>query len=309
MAVDGVMKHLWRVRQLGERLLDFVPFGDKLHDAAGRLRRSDFLTLVRGDMVRAKLARWRFFRTVAGANLVGARVIDVGTGWTGNDLILLHLFGAAAVDSVDRYPHLTVACLRASVAGLQDQLPVLVAEFGLTDAEARLAAIPLDSVAETLAHLGVTAHVGRELGALPLRDGSYDLFFSHSTLQCLPVAEFERTLAAAARLVRPGGLAYNDIRFVDNNYQGGAHPSPFGFLAYSDRYWSIVQSRRFNYHNRLRHMEMVQRFAEAGFELVQEKTVVAEPEVLAAVRLHPRFAAVPAEDLRIVNATMVHRRR
>jgi hypothetical protein len=302
------MSRWWRVRQFGERVLDFVPFADQLHDAAGRLRRGNFLELVRRDFVRAKLARWRFFREATETSLRGTRVLDVGTGWTGNDLILLHLFGVAAIDTVDRFPHLRVDALRASVAGLRDQLPALEGEFGLSDSAARLEAIPLDSVPRALAHLHVTMHVGREVARLGLAEGTYDVFFSHSTLQCLPVPEFERTLAAAARLVRAGGLAFNDIRFVDNNYQGGEAPPPFGFLAHSDLVWGVIQSRRFNYHNRLRHVEVLECFAAAGFELVREATVIAEPAALSGVRVHPRFARVPAEDLRIVNATMVHRR-
>lgn len=302
------MSRWWWVRQAGERVLDFVPFADQLHDAAGRLRRANFLELVRRDFVRAKLARWRFFRVATDTSLQGARVLDVGTGWTGNDLILLHLLGATAIDTVDRFAHLRVDALRASVAGLRDQLPALEGEFRLPDAARRLDAIPLESVPGALAHLGVTAHVGRELEHLKLPAGTYDLFFSHSTLQCLPVTEFDRTLGAAARLVRAGGLAFNDIRFVDNNYQGGDAPSPFGFLAHSDRVWSMIQSRRFNYHNRLRHLEVLERFGAAGFELVREATVVAGAGALSRVRLHPRFARLPMEDLHIVNATMLHRR-
>lgn len=289
-------------RMFAERVMDLLPGADRVHDAIGRTGGASFLDFVRGPMVRWKLERWRFLLRVRPRLLEGARVLDLGTGWTGHDLMLMHLFGASRIDTFDRVAHLRPECIGAAREGLGLELDA-IESLGATGAAMRLKAVPTASVDAFLEHIGATSHTSVPLHAAPLAPG-YDLFFSYSTLQCLPVHDLGATMRAARSLMRAGATAFHDVRFTDNYYATGG--SPLGFLRWPDPLWTALQSR-FNNHNRLRHSEFVRLVESAGFSLIEEQSTLLPENVVRATPMLPRFSAHDIEDLRVGNATMVFR--
>src|SRR5687768_8110038 len=116
---------------IAERFLDFVPFGDAIHARLNRAASAQYRHVIRA-MAHDKVQRWRYYVDNTGAGLHNAKVIDVGTGWTGNDLILMHLLGASEIHTVDRYPNLNLVCIQTSVDGFREQETALL-ELGIPE--------------------------------------------------------------------------------------------------------------------------------------------------------------------------------
>lgn len=118
-----------------------------------------------------------------GGDVPGGRVLDLGTGRRGTGLrIALDVFGAAAVDGVDRFPA-SVAASRAATRDLGDRVTV---------------------------REGDATH-------LVAADGSYDAVFAYHVLH--HAEAWRDVVREAARVLRPGGRLYScemTARFVDS---------------------------------------------------------------------------------------------
>jgi len=141
-----------------------------------------------------------------GGDVPGGRALDLGTGRRGTGLRLaVEVFGAAAVDGVDRHPASVAAC-RTATRDLGDR--AAVREGDAT--------------------------------ALAVTDGSYDAVFSYHVLH--HAEAWRDVVREAARVLRPGGRFYScemTARFVDSrplravafHPADGDRPTPSGLAA------------------------------------------------------------------------------
>jgi|SRR5438477_5299123 len=70
-----------------------------------------------------------------------------------------------------------------------------------------------------------------DVTALPYGDRSFDVIVSHGVLDHMPMADAKKTAREAARVLRPGGLCYLDLRSADDFECGvGEEVAPHTFV-------------------------------------------------------------------------------
>ena len=296
----------WRLSMIGERMLDFMPFAYRIHGLFERTKSDEYLNFVQTEGVKGRINHWKFFYDNISCKLNSKKVLEIGTGWSGIDLILLHLFGVSDIYSIDKAAHLDLKVCKAGLEGLKESAGEIENTFGIDDVLNKLIRIPTDTLNAFLKHIKVHYCVGKELNEIYIEKSTIDLFYTYSCLQIIPLTELRRLLEAVTFVLKQGAILYNDVRFIDNNYKVQENLNPFGYLQYSDWLWNLIQSRKFNYHNRLRHSEFLKLMCQYGFELVAERNSILDKSLIQSVKLDKRFAAVDINDLVIANASMIH---
>lgn len=130
----------------------------------------------------------------------------------------------------------------------------------------------------------------RSLQQLP--EGSVDFIFSHAVLEHIRLEEFQPTMQALRRVLRPGGISSHRVDLQD--HLGGA----LNNLRFSRATWEADWMTRSGFYtNRIRFSPMLKHFEQAGFAV----------EVLGAERwqtsptprrsLAPEFQTLSEDDL------------
>lgn len=246
-----------------------------------------------------------------GRPLAGARVLELGPGFSKLGGALLLAWGAASYDAVDPFPVAVEdpALLRALRGRLRlpTGLPVQLEE----PLRARLrhvlerfdGAVWSEAEGRLRPDAPLRLHHA-DAASLPLADGSLDLVVSNAVLE--HVRDLPGIAREAARVLAPGGLSVHQVDFRDHR----DFSRPREFLQVSAAEWEeTTRAVAFDYTNRLRLSEVRAAFASAGFELltceVNESRPLAPGEL---ERLHPDFRARSVEDLEALGARLVWRR-
>jgi hypothetical protein len=303
------VKMNWKLQLIGQRILDFVPFSEKLHKIFEKTGTNAYGHKIREILAKRKMNHWKFFCDNTSFEFKEKNVIEIGTGWEGLDLIFLHLLGVREIHTIDRIRHLNLKDCLASIEGLEMVAPDIEFIFGVQDVAGKLKQLPKNSLDALLKQMNVHYYVGTELNNLDLDESSIDLFYSYSCLHLLPLSQLNRTLQAANKMLKNDAYLYTDVRFVDIFINHDPNLNPFAYLQYSDWFWNLLQSRKFNNQSRIRHIEYLERLKEIGFELIMETTRDYEnsEEFLKQVKLNKRFMHMDKEDIKLCNASMIHR--
>jgi SAM-dependent methyltransferase len=136
-----------------------------------------------------------------------------------------------------------------------------------------------------------------------IASGSMDLVFSHTVLQHVRLAEFSAFLDELFRITRPGGVGSHLIDFQD--MLGGSVNHLRIPMHLWEREWF---ARSGFYTNRLRHSQMVERFLEAGFEVVRDVTERYQSMPEAAKHRCHEFDALTSDDLMTSGCYLVVRK-
>jgi hypothetical protein len=289
----GVSAHYWMQRQFGGLRGFQREFGLKIDD-----------WMLMGDHLRA-----------AGVEIAGARLFEIGTGWYPTFPFMSFLAGAKRVYTVDLTSHLKPDLVRRCAESLAEYVPMIAAASGAAPDEVarrqrrlveRLAggidlARATDGVVDYEAPIDAT-HVA--IGANEL-----DVVFSNSVLEHVPPLVIDDLYAEAMRILRPGGVMFHSVNCGDHYAYVDRNINQLNYLGYSDSEWQHWNNA-FLYQNRLRAHEFVERAAAAGFEIVLETGQAREERLqeLAAMKVHPQFAGVPAAKLCVTTIDFIGRK-
>lgn len=119
---------------------------------------------------------------------------------------------------------------------------------------------------------------------------SVDMIFSHAVLE--HVDSPADTYAAMARWLKPDGFLSHMIDFKSH----GTADAWNGHWSYPDWIWRLIRGRRAYFLNRAPYSLHRGWLAAAGFRIRRDLRY-ARTDGLPARRLHPRYRALPAEDL------------
>jgi len=300
----------WRVKARAQSVLSRLPLGHELNFALRRyVSRSvpASMAVFRKDLSFAR-EHIDSFRRHGTRAIEEASFYEFGVGWDLTIPLALYMAGASNQLLVDLYP-LVKADLVAETAR---RLAAECGESGhRTMPEQLTSAATLPKLRRGL----------REYCAIDYRapfdarrtglDGScLDYITATKVLAQIPVEDLREIMRECHRLLRPGGLirVLNDYRdmysYVDPNI------SVYNFLQFSDDEW-----RRFNpdlnYQNRLRHVDHIRLFVEAGFDIIEEEPGYdqeAPRQVLEAIRLADEFRHYSLEDLAPVRGVILARK-
>jgi hypothetical protein len=294
------------------------PLGFKANEAC--------VALLRGHVDRTETSR----RTIKGtANLAlirretgiqfnGAKVLEVGTGWHGIDLVLFSLVGATHIYTVDHHRHLTLQSLRAHTPEiLSPQCLESLADLapGVRERAAALHWQKWGTLDEALHELNVTAFISRSCltGGLDIRPESVDIFYSDSVLHRIPEEDLALLLRdVSQRLLRPGGVCFHRTDQCDINSQSHVDTNLWrlAYLKYPDWYFNTFISGRFNSQNRLRESDFIELFESSGFQILFKESVVDDGDLerIKHFRVAKRFRGKSLQDLATVRSTLIGRK-
>ena len=251
----------------------------------------------------AEMAKWIL---ASGREIVGKRLLEVGTGHVPLVPIGFYLCGAQSVATIDLHRRiewgLTHECLkwiaahRQEVFGVyQDLVPKSLFDerFGVLE---RCQSTPQLFLEE--AAIAYLAPMDAAKTSLPSE--SVDFHFSVTTLEHIPPAVLVDIFIEANRILKSNGIA---IHFVDptDHFQ---HQDPtiprMNFLQFSEKEWLRIAGNEFAYCNRMLPTDYMRLFAEQGYELLRVDVETDHASMLALDKGFPvadNFKEYAAEDL------------
>ena len=305
----------WRLKGIVQKVLGVAPGGEHanywLQKRFGGLRgfQREF------DL---KVEDWRIMAghlRDAGVTLPGARLFEIGTGWYPTFPFACFLAGAKRVHTVDLNPHLKPELVRKCAEGLAGHLETIATTSGaaLDDVSKRQRQlverladrIDLAAATDGVVHYAAPADATRvDIGANEL-----DVVFSNSVLEHVPPAVVDGLYVEAMRILRPGGLMFHSVNCGDHYAYVDKTINQLNYLSYSDAAWSRWNNA-FLYQNRMRAYEFVDRAVAAGFEIAlnTEQARDGRLQQLAAMKVHPQFAHIPAEKLCVTTIDFIGRK-
>ena len=298
----------WRVKGIIQKVLGALPGGHALHfhlqRRLGGLRDFD------GELA-SKVDDWEIMvghLRDAGIVLPGVRAFEIGTGWYPTFPFACYLAGAARVTTYDLNPHLrmdlTVRC--ADILG--GFLPRIATAAGVPLAEVEKRHRALVERLRTGADLGVATggvidyRAPADATRSMLPDGDVDVVFSNSVLEHVPPEVIDAMYAESMRVLSPSGVMFHSVNCGDHYAYVDRNVHQLNYLRYSDEEWQRWNNA-FLYQNRLRAHWFVDGARRHGFDIDLDTRTTREERMkqLAAMPVHPQFADVPAEQLRITS--------
>jgi SAM-dependent methyltransferase len=125
-----------------------------------------------------------------------------------------------------------------------------------------------------------------------LPSGSADLIWSQAVLEHVRLADLDATMVELRRIIRPGGVMSHEVDFRD--HLGGNLNS----LRFTPERWEgpLFSGSGF-YTNRVRMVEMIERFRQAGFRVECRTRTQWDALPTARADMDPRFATLGEDDL------------
>ncbi len=163
-------------------------------------------------------------------SLEGASCLEVGAGYAPADTLCFHLLGAERATATDYNRILQVDALRQSVTGADFERLERATEPYVDGREFRRRLVRLreacDRGLEGLEALNIRYQAPVDLSEAP-PDAEYDLIYSISVFEHVPVEAIERLLTNLARSLTPTGCMLHNVHLEDHL---NMDTDPFGFL-------------------------------------------------------------------------------
>jgi hypothetical protein len=219
-----------------------------------------------------------------GRGIVGARVLEIGSGWFPLIPVLLCQDGASEVVMTDVTPHFDPITFQAALAFMRQH-------YSASEAVGRVQRfedLPLRYLAP--------------FDPQTLADGSIDLVVSRTVLEHIPPGIIVDLLRALKPKLAPGGRMVHLVDHSDHLQHIDRSLSPVQFLGWSERRHSLVNWLTGEGENRLRHHEYPPLFRSAGFKVLAEEGEVhaAALASLATVGLVPPWDRMQPEQLAVL---------
>ncbi len=233
----------------------------------------------------------------------GHRLLEIGTGWMHWYALYAYLFFDVKLAGLDVWDNRQFAGLIATARKLR---PVLVERGESARTIARLDRIVAARNWEELYESTGFKYVIHPNGAFTeFPDRSFDVVISFHVLEHVPRGGVNALLRDMYRVLEPGGCCIHRIDIHDHLAHYDRKALQKQYLQYSDRIWQTFFENEVQYINRLQASEWEQRFANAGFEVLER---IAAHREMKTLRVHPQFRHLPREDFGCLALTLVHRK-
>lgn len=278
----------WRLKCLGFKLFEALPFGGAAYRLAQRLVTGRYLPKISESRLKTYNIPVAVFSQIDNARVA----LEFGAGRALTTPLLLSAAGAERVYAVDlqRLAHI-------------DQVNAAIGELArLTDGDWT----PVDSFAQLKERYGIVYQAPGDARSTGLADGSVDFVYSTATLEHIPPNQIVAIMRECRRILRTSGRVCFTIDYHDHYASADRSIGYMNFYQFGEEEW-----RRYNpdshFQNRLRHSDYVSLFRKEGWEiLIQEPHFERWSESdLHRVALHPSFKHYSQEDLTASNGYFV----
>lgn len=160
-------------------------------------------------------------------------------------------------------------------------------------------ALPSIHSLNDLSNMNIDYHVNIHPAHTNLSENHFDFITSTSTLEHIPQDKLGEIFKEIYRLLKPGGIMINMIDMQDHYSYQDKSISYYNFLTYSKSNWKWYNSK-FLFQNRLRHLDYIQLFKQAGFNIIDDKPTLPKKEDLAIIEglvIDNHFKNYTAEEL------------
>lgn len=305
----------WRVKGAIQKVLGYVPGGERLHYMLQR--RAGGLTDF-GRECDSKVDDWRLMMghlRNAKVNVDGATMLEIGTGWYPTFPLCLYFAGVAHLYTLDLTRHLKVDMTRLLADRVQAHVALIAREAG-TSVEVLAA-----KQAKVIEALERGASIGAATGSIvdyrapadaaetALPASSVDVVFSNSVLEHVPPTVIDAIFDEAMRILRPGGIMFHSVNCGDHYAYTDRSIDQLHYLQFSDAEWERWNNA-FLYQNRLRACDFTAMAKRAGFA-IEVDTSRASPERLKqldAITVDPVFARYTREQVAITSIDFIARK-
>lgn len=317
-ALRSLARHWW-VKVLIQNLIGYLP-----GDAGFRL--NERLTgLVRGGINKRIDATTRFLKGIENLEMIqrevrefslrGKKVLELGTGWHGIDLVIFYLLGAERILTIDHYHHLTLANMAATMGSVKDPECLNgLRKLGL--AEERLASLDeslggSSTLEELLESLSIEYRIvpSSDYRDLQLEESSIDFFYSESVLHRLPERRLRDLLQVVGGSMSPNALGFHVCDQKDIHSQSHADTQlwALNYLRYPDWFFKLFLSGKHTSQNRLRESDFLSLLQDAGMSptFVESEYRESDIEKLKEFRVSRRFRSKSLEDLAITRSRII----
>lgn len=139
---------------------------------------------------------------------------------------------------------------------------------------------------------------------------SMDFIISNVTFEHIPKKDILPILKECHRLLKPSGIFSSRIDYNDHWSGHDKSITPYNYMRYSEKEWRKY-SPSLHYQNRLRHIDYMTMYEQAGFEILEVKTKIPADGMnkLKTVPLHDDFKHYTLDELAIGGSEIVAKRR
>ena len=247
----------------------------------------------------------------AGAQIPGSTVVEIGTGWVPILPLVFRMAGASEIITVDQDRLMDRNTFLHAISSIHKNMDRLLRQTGIPKELFDLRRLP-SRQEETLGTLcnqsGVTYKAPSDF--MDLAPGSADFIVSRTVLEHIPEPALRNIFAHAAKVLRPGGMMCHEIDMSDHFEHRDKSISTVDMLGLDDAAWAPKIHDPQDYQNRLRRFEFGEILRDGGWEIVQMDGEPYPPalDALKTMKLIPRYANVPHEELAILWSVVVAKR-
>ena len=256
-----------------------MPFGHLIHrglqDITGTWSRRDIKKLYEG--------RVQFVHEMKeyGVKIENAVFLDIGTGWHPVIPLLLYLFGAKKVTTIDINPWLNKKSLTETISLIDGVLVNLATDFGKSfeDLKTKLDFLRelnennLLSVIDVLHRANIQYLCPMDVTKTTFADEEYDGVLSFSVLQCIPRHVITEIMSESHRILKNSGWNMHHI-YTGDPFAFDRHITTINFLKFSDPVWYWIGGSGLAYNNRLRCVDYLKILSEKKYEVKYKKAKI-----------------------------------
>ncbi|MGD9784581.1 MAG: methyltransferase domain-containing protein [Hyphomicrobiaceae bacterium] len=298
---------MWRIKLFLQFFLSKVPGGEKLNYLLQNAR-GVYSERYLAERLMKIATRLKVLNGVV--PLKGLSIMEVGTGWSAINPIMLYLMGARTIHTYDHVAHLRHESVVSVLAAAKSIAPRLAAEAGLPESELRERIGQLEgtsSLDEFLRKAGITYHAPADGSVSGLPDSSVDLVYSYAVLEHVPKDALKKIVLESKRILKPDGAAYHRIEFHDHFMSFDKKLPAMHFLKYSEPFWSFFVYNNMGYQNRLREKFYIELFRSCGGEIILRDPVLRpeDLEYVKSIKVDKQFAGMTPEELAVIVSDIV----
>jgi SAM-dependent methyltransferase len=274
----------WRVKCLGFKLIETLPFGRPLYRLLQKRVTGRYLPKVSEASLKSYGLHVDQFKALKNPRVA----MEFGAG---RGLITALMLGQAGAHRVYAFDLERLAS--------PEQVNAVISQLGRRVPGGMPPIDDLDQLSETY---GIEYRAPGDARATGLPEGSVDYIYSSATLEHIPEPEIRQILREAKRVLSPDGRLCFTIDYHDHYASADPGIGYFNFYRFGAREW-----RRYNpdmhYQNRMRHSDFIRLFEEEGLAILEQRPIFDTwtDRDYERVPLHPEFAHYSVEDLKTSN--------
>lgn len=300
----------WHRKAVIDGLKSLIPF----QNAARRLKRKIFPYETQPDRDRDLVedARDQLLKLAElGVKIEGATVVEIGTGWNPVLPLMLRVYGAGKVITLDQERLLDGHTVQTGIETLSRMRGLFEDRLAAAGLTARFDVLNVSADTGERALFACNIDYRAPADFRQLSDRIADIIISRDVLEHVPPELLTGIMTASYRILKDDGIICHKIDMTDHWEHLDKSISPVNFLKYDGLAWKLAGLNPQNYQNRLRRFEFVEMARRGGFNVI---AATGDPDnrALNALKTMPvisRYATTPHDELAVLHTTLVARKK